>query len=210
MTLSFSAATFCILVSLAAVPVQAQSLRLGVQGHAPGTVVEVRVGEVVQLQVIADFQNQQPAGVAAYLTVPEEVFQVQDLGASGQVGTQPFRTGPLLDGSVVATNHLLSESDGVAAAFPGQQLDLAALVGPGISEFDSHGVVATFSVIALQAASEAIIQIDDNPIRETRMVLSDGRTERRFVSTEGLVIRVIDPVASIITEKGWGRIKGMF
>lgn len=69
MTLSFSAATFCVLASLAAVPLHAQSLRLGVHGQAPGTPVELHVGEVLQLQVIADFHNQQQAGVAAYLTV---------------------------------------------------------------------------------------------------------------------------------------------
>jgi hypothetical protein len=192
-------------VSLPAWPLFRCTLNLcdsGSRVRLPEPQWNYHVGEVLQLQVIADFHNQQPAGVAAYLTVPEDVFQVQDLGLSGQLGTQPFRAGPLLEGSVVATNHLLPEGIGVAAAFPGQQLDLAAVVGPGSAELDSQGVVATFSVIALQAAAEAVIEIDDNPIRETRMVLSDGRSERRFISTEGLTIRVVDPTTTVVTKQG--------
>ena len=98
---------------------------------------------------------------AAYVTVPEAVFLIQDLGLPGQVGTQPFRAGPLFDGAQLATNLLLPESDDVAA---------------------------TFHVLALSPAEGAVIEIDDNPIRETKIVLSDGRTERRFARTEGLQI----------------------
>ncbi len=117
---------------------------------------------------------------AAYVTVPEAVFLIQDLGLPGQVGTQPFRAGPLFDGAQLATNLLLPESDDVAA---------------------------TFHVLALSPAEGAVIEIDNNPIRETKIVLSDGRTERRFARTEGLQIVVMDPVASPVEAQGWGRIK---
>ena len=151
-----------------------------VEGHADGEPVQVFVGDVVRLQIIADFRSLRAAGLAAYVTVPEAVFLIQDLGLPGQVGTQPFRAGPLFDGAQLATNLLLPESDDVAA---------------------------TFHVLALSPAEGAVIEIDDNPIRETKIVLSDGRTERRFARTEGLQIVVMDPVASPVEAQGWGRIK---
>lgn len=174
------AAALCTAAGLLVPAAHAQSLRIGVEGHADGEPVQVFVGDVVRLQVIADFRSLRAAGLAAYVTVPEAVFLIQDLGLPGQVGTQPFRAGPLFDGAQLATNLLLPESDDVAA---------------------------TFHVLALSPAEGAVIEIDDNPIRETKIVLSDGRTERRFARTEGLQIVVMDPVASPVEAQGWGRIK---
>ena len=172
------AAALCTAAGLLVPAAHAQSLRIGVEGHAAGKPVQVFVGDGVRLQIIADFQSLRAAG-AAYVTVPEAVFLIQDLGLPGQVGTQPFRAGPLFDGAQLATNLLLPESDDVAA---------------------------TFHVLALSPAEGAVIEIDD-PIRETKIVLSDGRTERRFARTEGLQIIVVDPVARPDAAPGWGRIK---
>lgn len=174
------AAALCTAAGLLVPAAHAQSLRIGVEDHADGEPVQVFVGDVVRLQIIADFRSLRAAGLAAYVTVPEAVFLIQDLGLPGQVGTQPFRAGPLFDGAQLATNLLLPESDDVAA---------------------------TFHVLALSPAEGAVIEIDDNPIRETKIVLSDGRTERRFARTEGLQIVVVDPVASPVEAQGWGRIK---
>ena len=103
----------------------------------------------------------------------------------------------MYSGSLLPTNALLTESGGIAASIPGQQLNMAALFAPGGSnKIAGSGVIATFEMLALSPVDGAIILIDDNPIRETKMVLSDGRTERRFRSTEGLAITVIDPLAS--------------
>jgi hypothetical protein len=204
------AAALCTAAGLLVPAAHAQSLRIGVEGHAAGEPVQVFVGDVVRLQIIADFRSLRAAGLAAYVTVPEAVFLIQDLGLPGQIGTQPFRAGPLFDGAQLATNLLLPESDDVAATatVPGQQLDLATLFGlRSRGEVSGEGVVATFHVLALSPAEGAVIEIDDNPIRETKIVLSDGRTERRFARTEGLQIVVVDPVASPVEAQGWGRIK---
>ena len=65
------------------------------------------------------------------------------------------------------------------------------------------------AVLAAGAASaqEAVIRIDDNPVRETRMVLADGRTERRFNTTSDLIISVSNPLVSHVADEAWGRIK---
>ena len=197
---------------LTAPAADAQSLRLGAEGQAAGASLQVNVGDVVRLQIVADFESLHTAGLAAYVTVPEGAFAVQDLGLPGQAGTQPFRPGPLYSGSLLPTNALLAESGGIAASIPGQQLDLAALFGPGgRGQTTGSGVVATFEMLALSPVDGAMIHIDDNPIRETKMVLSDGRTERRFRSTEGLAITVIDPLdsqaESLAESLGWARVK---
>ena len=189
---------------LAIADADAQTLRLGAEGFTATTAVEVHVGDVVRLQIIADFESLHAAGLAAYVTIPEGAFAVQDLGLPGQVGTQPFRPGPLFSGSLLPTNALLTESGGLAASIPGQQLDLAALFRPGGNgETPGSGVVATFEIRALGPVAGATIHIDDNPVRETRMVLADGRTERRFSSTAGLMITVLDPMASPIEQQSW-------
>jgi len=100
--------------------VTAQSLRLGAEGQTTGEAVRVQVGDVIRLQIVADFESLHTAGLAAYVTVPEGAFAVQDLGLPGQAGTQPFRPGPLYAGSLLPTNALLAESGGIAAAIPGQ------------------------------------------------------------------------------------------
>ncbi|HJP32591.1 MAG TPA: hypothetical protein QGF95_18765 [Candidatus Latescibacteria bacterium] len=179
-----------------------------VENHDSPGPVQVEVGDIISIQIVADFQARQASGLAAYLTVPEAVFLVEDLGPPGQQGTQPFRPGPLFDGAVLPTNILLPDDDGVAAAIAGQQLDLAALFGLGSAgETGGAGVVATFRMVALHPVAGAVIRIDDSPIRETRVVLSDGRSERRFASTRGVAITVVDPVATAIVDRPWGRLK---
>ena len=201
------AAALCA-AGLAAPAAHAQSLRLGVEGHAGAESVQVRVGDVIRLQIIADFQSLRAAGLAAYITVPEGVFLVRDLGLPGQDGTQPFRTGPMFDGAQLPTNRLLPDGDPIAATIPGQQLDLATLFGLGSrGEVSGEGVVATFEILALSPTRVAVIDIDDSPIREPKIVLSDGRTERRFATTQGLRIIVVDPVASPVEDQSWGPIK---
>ncbi len=208
MKFSLCVVTLSVVTALAT-PISAQILRLGVEGHPRGEALEARVGDIIGVQIIADFQSQRATGLAAYLSLPEDLFQVQDLGLSGQQGTQPFRKEPLFAGAHLQINRLLPESDDVAAAVPGQQLDLAALFGlDSVGETDGKGVVATFEVLVLGAADRAVLRIDDSPIRETKMVLSDGRSERHFQRTEDLEISIIDPIASQVGAWGWGLVKG--
>lgn len=201
------AALLCLPL-LATAPAAAQSLRLVAEGHAPGAPVQLRIGDTLRLQLIADLDEQTAAGIAAFLTVPDSAFLVTDLGLTGQVGTQPFAVGPLFAGAQMPTNLLLPESDPVAAALPGRQLDLAALFGLGAPvSARGEGVVATVELVARHAIDEAWLRIDDSPIRETKLVLADGASERRFTRLDGLQVTVVDPFASPVALGAWGRIK---
>ena len=66
----------CAALLLSTSPVQAQSLRLIAPDH-PNTPLQVEVGEIVRVQVLADFESLDAAGLAAYVTVPQDAFEVR-------------------------------------------------------------------------------------------------------------------------------------
>lgn len=186
-------------------PAGAQTLRLIAADHPAETMLQVRVGEIIRVHLVADFESIDAAGLAAYVTVPEGAFEVLDLGLPGQIGTQPFRAGPMFPQAILPTNMLVPET-GFAADLPGQQLDLATLSSIDRQAVRGSGIAATFEILALAPTQGAVIQIDSTPIRETRMVLADGRSERRFRSTGALAITVTDG-ATAVHLGGWAGVK---
>ena len=56
------------------------------------------------------------------------------------------------------------------------------------------------------ALAHGEIAIEDDPVRETRLVLPDGTTERRFLSLKGLAVSVEDGPTSV-SKKAWGQFK---
>ena len=148
---------------------------------------------MINIDVVADLQGVSAAGIAFFITVPSDAVIVNDLGLPGQVGKQPFRVpdGSLFFGAATVSNLLLPESDAVASTIPGQQLEFSAVIGLGSDRNRTgSGVVATFQLVAVQPIENGQIKIDDNPIRETKLVLSDGISDRRFVTTQGMEITV--------------------
>jgi hypothetical protein len=192
----------------------AQTLRLVAPGTGPGVGpdvghagVSLRVGERLTVHLQADLASLPVAGIAAYLTVPEDAFAVVDQGHPGQPGVQPFRFGPLFESAQVPVNALVE--DAVAAVFPGQQLDLAAVFGLGSTQrAEGSGTVATFELTALQPIADAEISIDVNPVRETKLLANDG-AERRFQAVTGLAVSVAGagPEATQADPGGWARVK---
>lgn len=177
---------------LLASQVHAQTLRLR-QAGSTSNQVNVQVGQVINIEVIADLQGVAAAGVAFFITVPSGAVVVNDLGLPGQVGKQPFRVpdGSLFAGAATTSNLLLPETDAVASSIPGQQIDYSAVIGLGSDRNRTgSGVVAVFQLVAVRPLENGKILIDDNPIRETKLVLSDGVSDRRFVTTQGLELTI--------------------
>jgi len=170
-------AVFALLLGLqAAAPATAQSLRLAAGDPAPAA-VRMDVGDVVTVHVLADLQQVAAVGVAAYLTVPEGIFAVVDLGPPGRSDTQPFRYDGLFARAVAPTNRLLAHT---GQAAPGQQLDLALLFGPGAGHVATGtGRVATFQLRALAPAQAAWVSIDQTPVRETRAARNGASSPSR-------------------------------
>jgi len=175
-------------------PLQAQTLRLLEQGTGARDIT-VQVGQVVTIEVIGDLTGVEAAGVSVFVTVPDDAFQVVDQRPTGsdgaQPGVQPFIAGSFFQGAGEIANFLIPETDPAAAPFPGQQLEYAAIIGgAGNRVRTGSGVIVTFQLICVQPIDLGQIQIDDNAIRETRLVLSDGISERRFTTTQGMQISV--------------------
>lgn len=172
---------------------EAQTARLRQKGTNADRVT-VGVGDKIDVEVLADLQGISCAGVSLFISVPSEAFQVVDQvpgELASQVGVQPFVQGALFLGATPGSNFLLPESDPAASTFAGQQLEYSAVLG-GSSDRSrtGSGVVATFSLICVRPIENGDLTIDDSPVRETRLVLSDGISERRFRTVQGMTVTV--------------------
>ncbi|MBT4501561.1 MAG: hypothetical protein HOC74_27780 [Gemmatimonadetes bacterium] len=174
---------------LGCVESQAQIMRLYQQGSQSNRIA-VGVGDQVNIEVFADLKGIESAGISFYISVPSDAFQVVDQEPTN-VGVQPFVRGPLFSGATPGPNLLLPETDPAAEKFVGQQLEYSMVVGGGADRVRTGaGVVATFSLTCVKPIENGAITIDDNAVRETFLVLSDGINEKRFQTTMGMEISV--------------------
>ena len=102
----------------------AQNLRLR-EIRSKSNRVTAQVGQTVNIEVYADLQGVEAAGISFFITVPDDAFQVIDQNAFS-VGVQPFGVGPLFEDATVAGNQLLD-----VANFAGQQLEYSTVLGLG-------------------------------------------------------------------------------
>jgi hypothetical protein len=174
---------------LGCVESQAQIMRLYQQGSQSNRIA-VGVGDQVNIEVFADLKGVESAGISFYISVPADAFQVVDQEPTN-VGVQPFVRGSLFSGATPGPNLLLPETDPAAQTFVGQQLEYSMILGGGADRVRTGaGVVATFSLTCVKPIENGRITIDDNAVRETRLVLSDGINEKRFQTTMGMEISV--------------------
>lgn len=91
-----------------------------------------------------------------------------------------------------------------------QILTYSIVLGPGPDRARTGtGVVAMFALRCLQPVRHSTIAIHSSPVLETRLVLADGATERRFVMMQGIEIAVGDPTL-VEGQASWGAIKAVF
>ena len=191
---------------LAAIASEAQTVCLR-QAGTGNSQVEASVGDVIEIEIIVDVQEVPSAGIAAFVSVEGSGLAVVDKGLPGQVGTQPFSPGPLFEGAVVPTNVLVPENDPVAAVIPGQQLDYTTVLGIGSDGMRTgQGVVATFSLLCVSPTEGGRVVVDDNPIRETRLIGADRVSEMRFATVWGMEITILD-AGTGIDARTWGELK---
>ncbi|MBT4977059.1 MAG: hypothetical protein HOL51_27990 [Gemmatimonadetes bacterium] len=174
--------------------VVAQTLRLREQGSNSRR-VSVQVGQTITVEVFGELTGVEAAGFSLFVTVPENAFQVVDQrppdSDGAQIGVQPFIQGPLFQGAGEQANALIPETESIASTFVGQQLEYAVVIGgAGNRVRTGSGVLATFQLLCIQPIDNGQINIEDNAVLETRLVLSDGISERRFITTQGMEISV--------------------
>ena len=169
------------------------------------TSVTAEVGDEVEIAVLADLGRFSATGVSLYIRVPSGPFTVVDHGLDDLV--QPFRAGPLFDGGMEAENDLISEEMLPSLLEDEQMLVYAVVLGPGDDRGrQGAGRVATFALRIDEAVSDLEITVESTPIHETRLVLEDGRGERRFTAMAG--ISVTSHSSTVLkAPASWGSIK---
>jgi len=178
-----------LLLLLSGSEVQAQSMRLRALGFT-GDRLNVRVGQTITLEVFADLQGVEASGFSLFVSLPDGPFQVVDTDTF-RVGTQPFVAGPLFSGATVSRNILFSEAESPANVLPGLQMQYAAVIGAASNRRRTGtGIIATFTLRCVKPVLNGNILIDDNPVLETFLTLSDGVTVERFRTVQGIEITV--------------------
>ena len=172
---------------------RAQSLRLQQAGTGE-TRVQARLGDTLSVEIAADLGDLSAAGTSVFISIPDGPFQVLDADPA-RPGVQPFVQRALFSGAAEFANLLVALQQ-TPAPFAGRRLlDYAAVAKPRVDrERTGTGPVAAFRLLCIREAEEAWIAIDDNPVRETRLMLTDGVTELPYQILEGMhvTVRAID------------------
>ena len=136
--------------------------------------------------------------------MPAHGFELVDRSLA-ELGLQPFVPGSLFGDALEVVNCVMPPS---RAQLPADQrlIHYAMLLGPGENRSaNGSGIAASFSVVCVKLVSSARIGIFTSPVFETRIVLSDGRSEKQLYRDVDLDISVnlftaVEPVP-------WGRLK---
>jgi len=192
-------------VCLAWMPGGAQTLRL--QSGSSTEPIQAQVGDTVEVEVWANLDSLATSGIALFVSLPLGIFEIVDNGVQGQTEVQPFIHGSLFAGAMVGSNTLSSLPDIVSKDRQG--MEYAVVFGAEEPRsVTGAGVVASFEIVCRKPIVRGEIAIEDNPVRETRIVLPDGATERRFISLYGLEFSVED-APTAVEERAWGGVKGI-
>ena len=172
------------------------------------TPIEAALGDTIGVKIEANLGRHTASGLSFYVRLPTAPFEVIDQG-DDEEELRPFTMGPLFDSAVEVTNCILPReaTSGVSA---GQRLlHYTAVLGPSADRSRTgSGLVASFQIVCTATVSEARIEVFSNPVHESRLVLADGHSERRFYPDEGLIVTV--DVATATESQTWGIVKGSF
>ena len=155
--------------------------------------------------MLADLGRFSATGVSLYIRLPAGALTVIDHRPGDQI--QPFCAGSLFDGGMEAENELVSEDMLPSLLQDEQMLVYTVVLGPGDDRGRrGAGLVATFALRVDKPVENLVIAVESSPIHETRLVLEDGRSERRFtamgrMSVTSLASTVVEAPAS------WASIK---
>ena len=163
----------------------------------------LQVGDTLGVEIWASLDSTTVTGVNFYIGLPKDVFEVIDSGAPGQARTQPFQHGELFKGAGVFQNDIVSSHQENRTL-----LQYATLFAqqPAARSARGTGRVATLYLHCLQHATQVQLNIVDDPINETRLVLPGGIDERPFLQRKGLVVDITNN-ATATGERSWGAIK---
>lgn len=190
-----------LLLVLCAPQTDAQTLRLS-QLSNETTQASASVGDTLSLQIRAQLGSLSATGLTLFVRFSSTAFTAVDADGDTANGLQPFEPGSLFAGAIEFDNATVSD-DELLAATDWQLISYAAVLGAGENRAKSGaGEVATFRLVCLESV-ESEISIYRSPIHETRLVLSDGRSERDFKPVAPLMVSITEGV----TTAPWSAIK---
>ena len=200
-----SVIALCALIGLLFVApssIDAQTLQLGQRGNeAPQ--ISATVGDTLSLQIRANLGSLSASGLTLFVRFSATAFAVVDADGQAANGVQPFGSGSLFADAVEFDNSTVSDSE-LLAATDWQLIGYAAVLASQARDRGTgSGEVATFRLLCLKPI-ESEISIYRSPIHETRVVLSDGRSEKEFKPAAPLVISV---TGNGVPESPWSTIK---
>jgi hypothetical protein len=195
----------CLPLSIATTsPLHAQTLHLSQLDNGSTARAEASVGDTLSIQIRANLGSLSATGLTLFVRFSSTMFAAVDADGDAANGLQPFEQGSLFAGAVEFDNATVS-GDEFFDAQDWQTISYAAVLGGGGRQASNgSGDVATFRLLCLQAAPESDVSIYRSPIHETRLVLSDGRTERDFKPAAPLTVSV---ARKGVTDAPWSSLK---
>lgn len=185
-------------------PVRAQALRL-VQHETKSAAIEALVGDTLHLDVVADLGSLSVAGLSLYVRMPDDGFEIIGSGPPSRAGVRPFLAGELMQGAREMRNTVLRNEPG--APQNDCLLSFAAVLGPGSHRaLRGAGTIARISLRCQRPMASVRISLHSNPVNESRIVLTDGRSEIPLPPSPGVGVDVVAPT-SITALMTWGQLK---
>ena len=195
----------CITATTAWLPLKADAQFLALNQRTTGdTEIKAALGDTLNIVVNADLGRYSASGLNFYIELPAHGFELLDRSPS-DLGMQPFMPGALFGDALEVVNCVLPITQ---APVPEnrQLIHYAMLLGPGQNRSTTgSGIAASFSVVCVELVSGAKVGLFTSPVFETRMVLSDGRTEKQLYRDVDLDISV--SLFTTVELTPWGRIK---
>lgn len=202
-------ASLCTLVYLLCVAttsstLHAQTLHLSQLDNGSTAGAEASVDDTLSIQIRANLGSISATGLTLFVRFSSTMFAAVDTDGDTDNGLQPFEQGSLFAGAVEFDNATVS-GDEFFDAQDWQTISYAAVLGTGGRQASNgSGDVATFRLLCLKAAVESDVSIYRSPIHETRLVLSDGHTERDFKPAAPPTVSV---ARKGVTDSPWSTVK---
>ena len=182
----------------------AQTLGLFEQG-TQRTVIEAVVGDTLEIEAQVQLGRFAVSGLVVFMSLEAVPFEILDRNPSDRTAIQPFALGGLFSGGVLMRNAVVMRSP--LGERGRQWLEYAVLLGPSQGRGQTgNGSIATFTLRCQAPVHEGRLHIDVNPVRETRLLLADGFSERSFTAVQGLRITV-KPPPTAVQGTSWSQIK---
>jgi hypothetical protein len=176
-----------VLLLLAVIPAAAQTLR--VQAANGETSISARLGEVVRVELFADLGSFSTSGIALFVRLPTESFQIVDIAPDAD-GIQPFLPGALFLGASEFANRVVPSEQTPDLTDGTRLLEYQlALSSSGNRARTGSGAVATFSLLCVRTVEEAVVRLHSSPVNQIRLLLADG-SERPVLNGGELSIAV--------------------